>query len=64
MIELKAQPALLCGTASRISAKEKQDGMELRARPAILRAVIQITRASTGKVEEYVITGTPTEDQP
>ena len=32
---------------------------ELEAKPAVLKATIQITRAKTGKVEEYTITGTP-----
>lgn len=32
---------------------------DLGAQPAVLTAVIQITRAATGKVEEYTITGTP-----
>lgn len=35
---------------------------DIQAQPAVLRAVIQITRKATGKVEEYVITGTPTEE--
>jgi len=34
---------------------------ELKTAPAVLQAVIQITRKATGKVEEYVITGTPAE---
>lgn len=43
---------------------EKQN--ELEAQPAILTATIQITRAATGKVEEYTITGTalPPEPEP
>lgn len=31
----------------------------LQAAPAVLQATIQITRAATGKVEEYTIVGTP-----
>ena len=34
----------------------------IRAKPAILTAVIQVTRAATGKVEEYTITGTVPEE--
>jgi hypothetical protein len=52
-----AQPALLQGQAHRISAADKA-AMELQARPAVLRATIQITRAATGKVEEYELIGT------
>ncbi len=36
---------------------------ELNAQPAVLRATIEITRAATGKVEVYEITGT-TEGEP
>lgn len=32
---------------------------DIKAQPAVLHAVIQITRKATGKVEEYTITGTP-----
>jgi hypothetical protein len=55
--QAKAQPAVLQGAATRISAADKA-AMELQARPAVLRATIQITRAATGKVEEYEIVGT------
>lgn len=34
---------------------------KLTTQPAVMQAVIQITRKATGKVEEYVITGTPIE---
>lgn len=34
----------------------------LTSQPAVLRAVIQIKRAATGKVEEYVLTGTPVQE--
>lgn len=57
MNEVKSQPATVTGQAQRISAAEKAR-MALEARPAILRATIQITRAATGKVEEYEIVGT------
>lgn len=30
---------------------------DLKTQPAVLQAVIQITRKDTGKVEEYVLTG-------
>ena len=32
---------------------------EVKAQPAVLHAVIQITRKATGKVEEYTLTGVP-----
>ena len=62
--ELQSQPALLAGAASRISAADKA-AMELKSRPAVLRATIQIKRAATGTVEEYEIVGhaEPTEPQ-
>jgi hypothetical protein len=52
-------PAVLLGQAQRIPAAAK-------AQPALLRATIQITRAATGKVEEYEIIGTPAQqpDEP
>lgn len=34
----------------------------LQAAPAVLHAVIQITRAATGKVEEYTLIGTPSKE--
>ncbi len=37
------------------------DENEVKAQPAVLTAVIQITRKATGKVEEHVLTGTPAE---
>lgn len=51
MQNVKSEPALLQGLAQRIPAAAK-------AAPAVLRATIQITRAATGKVEEYEIVGT------
>jgi hypothetical protein len=76
--ELTSAPALLSGSAQRISASDKALANSLplcefiqysaqkawakthalEAKPAILRATIQITRAATGKVEEYEIVGT------
>lgn len=61
MNDIQSQPALLSGQAQRISAADKA-AAQLKAQPAILRATIQITRAATGKVEEYEIVGTA--DQP
>jgi hypothetical protein len=55
--ELRSAPALLQGEAQRISSADKS-AMALKAQPAILRATIQITRAATGKAEEYEIVGT------
>jgi hypothetical protein len=55
MIEIQSQPAVVAGDAARIPAAVK-------AGQAVLHAVIQITRAGTGKVEEYTITGTPVAD--
>lgn len=52
--QIKSEPALLRGTAQHIPAA-------MKAAPAVLRATIQITRAATGKVEEYEIVGTPAE---
>ena len=43
---------------------EQQASNEVKAQPAQLQAVIQITRKATGKVEEYVLTGTPIKDEP
>lgn len=57
MQEVKALPAVMQGQAQRISAADKA-AMELQARPAVLRATIQIKRAATGQVEEYEIVGT------
>ena len=37
---------------------------EAAAQPAVLQMTIQIVRKATGKVEEYVLTGTPVEDKP
>lgn len=61
-IKLSTLPALLVGTAGRISAADKA-AMQIASRPAILRATIQITRAATGLVEEYEIVGTPVESE-
>lgn len=47
MSEIEAQPAEISGEACVI-----------RAKPAVFTATIQVTRAATGKVEEYTITGT------
>ncbi len=58
MSDIKSQPATVTGQAQRISAADKAK-MALQAQPAILKATIQITRAKTGKVEEYEIIGTP-----
>ena len=32
---------------------------DAKAQPAVLKAIIQVKRKDTGKVDEYVITGTP-----
>ena len=55
--QVHAHPAAVAGAAARISAADKA-ALQLQARPAVLRATIQITRAATGKVEEYEIVGT------
>jgi len=47
---LTTSPAEMRGEAARIPAA-------IKARPSVLRATIQITRAATGKVEEYQIVG-------
>lgn len=54
---VKSAPAILQGQARRISAADKAE-IELNGRPALMRATVQITRAATGKVEEYEIVGT------
>ena len=57
MSELKAPEATMAGQAARIPA--------LKAGESVVTATIQITRAQTGKVEEYNLTFTPVpEDQP
>ena len=38
-------------------------GAEIVAQPAVFTATIQITRAATGKVEEYQIVGTPMKEE-
>jgi transcription elongation GreA/GreB family factor len=55
MIDLQPSPASTSGEALRIPAAAK-------AGKALLTATIQITRASTGKVEEYTLVGTPLAD--
>ena len=55
--DLKAAEAAVSGVAGRISAADKAS-MALQAQPAVLRATIHVTRAATGKVEEYEIVGT------
>jgi hypothetical protein len=57
MIEIKSSNASLTGVAGRVSAAEKAE-MQAKALPAILRATIHVTRASTGKVDTYEIVGT------
>lgn len=59
MSELKASAAAVVGQAARIPAA-------LKAQQAIATATIQVTRAGTGKVEEYELTFTPlpADDQP
>lgn len=59
MSELQASEAAVSGQASRIPAA-------LKAQQAIATATIQVTRADTGKVEEYELTFTPlpADDQP
>lgn len=53
---LAASSASLTGVAGRISAADKA-AMALKAQPAVLRATIHVTRAATGKVETYELTG-------
>lgn len=55
MSELKASEAEMAGQAARIPA--------LKAQNAIATATIQVTRAETGKVEEYTLTFTPVPEQ-
>ncbi|HOV56824.1 MAG TPA: hypothetical protein PLN91_03015 [Rhodanobacteraceae bacterium] len=59
MNELQAPEATMSGQAARIPAA-------LKAQPGQMTAKIQITRAATGKVEEYQLAFTPlpADDQP
>lgn len=59
MNELKTEDAQMSGQAQRIPAA-------LKAQGAIAHATVQITRAATGKVEEYQLAFTPlpADDQP
>lgn len=59
---LGAQPAAMSGQAG-VVRKADKDRMALKAAPAIFTAEVQITRAATGKVEHYTITGTPAEPE-
>lgn len=61
MSELQLQSAQVSGEVGRIPAAEKQ--AVLQAGDAILKATIHITRAATGKVETYEITGTVPKEQ-
>lgn len=56
MSELKASEAVMAGQAARIPAA-------LKAQQAIAHATIQITRAGTGKVEEYKLDFIPLPDE-
>lgn len=38
---------------------DDKDEPQAQAQPSVLQMTIQITRAATGKVEEYVLTGIP-----
>jgi hypothetical protein len=51
---ITSAPAAVQGVAGRVPAAKP---LEVKATPALLRATIQVTRASTGKVEEYEIVG-------
>lgn len=58
MNEVKASDASVSGQAERIP-------FALKAQQSVMTAQIQITRAGTGKVEDYTLTFTPIpEDQP
>jgi hypothetical protein len=52
---LTSSPATVQGEAGRIPAAKP--AVDIKAAPAVLRATIQITRAATGKVEEYELIG-------
>ncbi len=56
MSELNASEAVMAGQAARIPAA-------LKASSAVITATIQVTRAETGKVEEYTLQMTPLDDQ-
>lgn len=57
MTELKSSDSTMSGQAARIPAA-------LKAQQAVMQATIQITRAETGKVEEYKLDFTTLPDQP
>ena len=42
---------------------EQSDSNKAAAQPAVLQAMIHITRKATGKVETYQIVGTPVKDE-
>jgi transcription elongation GreA/GreB family factor len=66
MNELIGQPAVMAGQAQRISKADKDAALthaDFIAGKAVLNATIQITRAATGKVEEYQIVGTPMKEE-
>ena len=56
MNNIESQPAQVSGESCRVSAAEKQ--AVLQAGDTVMKATIHITRAATGKVETYEITGT------
>ena len=37
---------------------------EVKAQPAVLEMKLQITRAATGKTEEFTLIGTPVDETP
>ena len=53
--KIESQPAAMGGVASRISAAAKA---ELKSDSVIISATVLITRAATGKIETYQLTGT------
>ncbi|MBS0330806.1 MAG: hypothetical protein JSR30_13195 [Proteobacteria bacterium] len=59
MTELKSDESQVAGQAQRVPAL-------LKSQHAIAHATIQVTRAATGKVEEYQLTfmPLPADDQP
>lgn len=57
---LESQPAVIGGVASRVSAADKA---ALQSGGVVMTAAIHVTRAATGKVETYQITGTVPKEQ-
>lgn len=61
MNQLESQPSQVAGEAGRVSAADKQAA--LQSGDVVMKATIHVTRAATGKVETYELTGTVPKEQ-